>query len=53
MYYKKKNIRYTDMCIWIDEHANEIDCDDETLFEYLYLILVMLVRNNHDFKNDQ
>ena len=29
MYYKKKNTSYTDMCIWIDEHAHENDCNDE------------------------
>lgn len=54
MFYKKpKDVRYTDMAIWIDENAHLPDCDDEKLFEYLYLILVMLAMQNRDFKTDR
>lgn len=53
MYYKKRDVRYTDMLIWIDENVMKEGCDDEKLFEYLYLIMVMLAKNNRDFKNAQ
>ena len=40
--FKKPDIRYVDMCIWIDNNAYESDCDDNTLFEYLYHLCYML-----------
>ena len=50
-YYKKPaNVSYTQMCIWIDEHAYSDDCDDEKLFEYLYHIMSMLAYKRRFFE---
>lgn len=42
MYVKPRNIRYVDMAIWIDAHAYTDDCDEETLYEYIYHLVRML-----------
>lgn len=50
-YYKKPaDVSYTQMCIWIDEHAYSDDCDDEKLFEYLYHIMNMLAYKRRFFE---
>lgn len=42
-YTKPSNMKYTDMCIWIDEHAYlEGTSYDDKLFEYLYHVSRML-----------
>ena len=38
LFTKPKNLKYTDLCIWIDANAYKSDCDDEKLYEYLFLI---------------
>lgn len=42
LFTKPKNLKYTDLCIWIDANAYKSDCDDEKLYEYLYIIVHML-----------
>lgn len=59
-FYKPKNLKYTDMCIWIDENAyrNDLTEDEKCkIFEYLYHIMVMLAWKaryfkRHDMYND-
>lgn len=50
IFVKPNNLKYTTMCIWIDEHAYTDDCDDEKLFEYLYYIAIMLAHKGKYFK---
>lgn len=51
MYTKPKNVRFVDMCIWIDNNAYKEDCDEEKLFQYLYLLAHMLARKEKYFRN--
>ena len=53
LYTKPKDIRYVDMCIWIDENAYKDDCNDEKLFEYLYHICNMLAYKRRFFKRSR
>lgn len=39
---KPKDISYIDMCIYIDNHVYEPNCDFELVYEYLYLLCYML-----------
>ena len=48
-YTKPKNLRYVDMCIWIDKNAYGEDCDDIKLYEYLYHLCRMLARKRSFF----
>lgn len=49
MTYNKPNMKYTDMCIYIDAHAYEEDRDDNLIFEYLYHISNMLAHKSNYF----
>lgn len=41
MYFEPiKGMTVTKMCIWVDEHMHDVNCDDELLFKYLYFICV-------------
>jgi hypothetical protein len=42
MFFEKPNVRYVDMCIYIDEHIYNGDYDQETVYVYLYHIIMML-----------
>ena len=42
IYTKPKDMRFVDMVIWVDKNMYKDDCDDEKLYEYLYLIISML-----------
>lgn len=46
---KPADIRYTDMAIWIDQHAYTDNCDDLTLYQYLYLLVEMFARKHKYF----
>lgn len=50
IYYKPKNLTYSQLCQWIDDNARKDDCDDYTLYRYLYLIIDLLAKKNHYFK---
>ena len=49
MTYSNPNIKYTDMCIYIDAHAYEEDRNDDLIFEYLYHITKMLAHKSNYF----
>ena len=55
MYYwkKPKNIKYTDMCKWIDENSRNTDCDQIQLFNYLYGIILILAYKWKYFSNER
>lgn len=53
MTFKKPNIRYVDMCIWIDDNAYKEDCDDNLLYQYLYHIINMLAHKQNFFNKSQ
>lgn len=50
---KPGNVKYTDMCIYIDKHVYTEDADDEKIFEYLYHVINMLAHQGGYFKNAQ
>ena len=39
LFYKPKNLKYTTMAIYIDEHVYTDDCNDNLIFEYLYHLI--------------
>ena len=39
---REKNLKYTDMCIWIDENIHKPDCDMDRAYTYLYRLAHML-----------
>ena len=52
-YYRKpSNVTYTQMCIWIDENAYKEDCDEYTLFQYLYHLAGMLAFKRRFFEKN-
>lgn len=42
LFKKPDNMKYTDMCIWIDNNAYREDCDETKFVEYTYHIIKML-----------
>lgn len=42
MFKKPKNLKYTDMAIYIDNHIYTDDCDEQKVYEYLYHLTSML-----------
>lgn len=53
IYYKPKNLTYSQLCQWIDDNSNRKDCDDYTLYKYLYLIIDILAKKNHYFSSKE
>jgi len=51
IYAKPTDLTYTDLCIWIDENAYKEDCDQQKLYEYLFLISHMLAVKGCFFDN--
>ena len=48
MFFEKPDVRYVDMCIYIDEHIYNGDYDQTTVYQYLYHIIRMLaVKRNY------
>lgn len=48
MFFEKPDVRYVDMCIYIDDHIYSGDYDQETVYKYLYHIIMMLtVKRNY------
>ena len=43
MFKLPKNIRATDMAIWIDENAYSEDCDDNKLYIHYYYLYIYLI----------
>lgn len=52
-YRKPANIKYTDMCIYIDNTVYTEDKDDNLIFEYLYHLSVMFASKYKYFKNKE
>ena len=50
MFFEKPDIRYVDMCIYIDENVYRDDCDQALIYEYLYHIVRMLAVKRCYFK---
>ena len=46
---KPRDVRYVDMCIYIDEHAYEENHNTELIYKYLYHIMYMLASKNNLF----
>ena len=42
MFFERPDVRYVDMCIYIDEHIYKGDYDQTTVYQYLYHIIRML-----------
>ena len=51
MIYKKPDLKYTEMAIWIDQHVYTDDCDPNILFEYIYHLINMLAHQAGYFRN--
>ena len=48
MFFKRPDVRYVDMCIYIDEHMYTNDYDESLVYQYLYHIVRMLaIRRNY------
>lgn len=48
-YNKPKDVRYVDMCIYVDEHIYNEDRDDNLLFQYIYHIANMIAHRRKYF----
>ena len=49
IYKKDPNVRYTDMCIYIDDHIYNGDYDERLVYEYLYPLTAMLASKKKFF----
>lgn len=50
LFIKPTNVRYVDMCIWIDENFYKEDCDYNKAYTYMWLIAYMLAAKQKYFK---
>lgn len=50
-YKKPRNVRYTDMAIYIDEHINQENYDVNKCFEYMYHLFMMLALKGRYFRD--
>lgn len=54
MRFKKPNgLRYTDLCIYIDENAYKDTCDNDKLYEFLWVLIAMLSHKKCFFKRNR
>lgn len=51
-FFKPKDKRWVDLAIWCDENAYKPDCDNNTLYQYLYLLFWMLSHKWHYFHKE-
>ena len=51
MFFEKPNVRYVDMCIYIDNNIYSGEYDQKTVFQYLYHIILMLTLKRDYFNN--
>ena len=49
---KPKDVRYTDMAIYIDTHVYSEDCDDNLVYEYIYHLINMLAHRASYFDRE-
>lgn len=53
MFFEKPNIKYVDMCIYIDDNVYTDKCDHELVYKYLYHIILMIVMKRRYFSNSR
>lgn len=53
IYRKPSGVSYVDMCIYIDDNVYSDTYDENTVFEYLYHISLMLAKKSKYFSNNQ
>lgn len=53
LYNKPRDVRYVDMCIWIDANAYLQDRDDNKFFQYLFHIFYMLAFKSRYFNSSK
>ena len=53
MFFEKPNIKYVDMCIYIDEHIYTNTYDQELVYKYLFHIIMMLTMKRDYFSSRQ
>lgn len=51
MFFEKPDVRYVDMCIYIDEHVYSKDYDQAKVYQYLYHIILMLAIKRNYFNS--
>lgn len=51
-FFKPNDKRWVDLAIWCDENAYKPDCDNDTLYQYLYLLFWMLSHKWKYFKKE-
>lgn len=49
IYKKPDDVTYTEMCIYIDTHIYTDNYDEQLVFQYLYLLFMMLSTKEHHF----
>ena len=53
-YVKDPNITYTQMAMWVDANAYTENCDEETMYKYIYHLAYMLTKKRKFFtKNEE
>lgn len=50
-YTKPKGMKYTDLCIYIDNNIYKPNCDINLIFQYMYIIAYMLASKAKYFTN--
>lgn len=51
LYQKPPGMKYTDLCIYIDNNFYKEDCDYELCFKYMWILAVMLATKSKMFSN--
>ncbi len=49
-YHKDNKLKYTDLCIYIDNNIGKPDCDEEKCFEYMYHLFYILAVKGRMFQ---
>lgn len=52
LYEKPKGVTYTQMAIWVDDNAYKQDCDETTMFQYLYFLCYMLAKKKRLYNHE-
>jgi hypothetical protein len=51
MFFNKPDIRYVDMCIYIDDHIYSGEYDESLVYQYLFFIVLMLATKRDYYTN--
>lgn len=51
MFFNKPDIRYVDMCIYIDDHIYSGEYDESLVYQYLFFIVLMLATKRDYYPN--